>query len=86
MNEMALKSTIQQFIPILEINRDRPTLVKQNNKILLTYLVMKNEKFTPELFITVKDLHLQVLTTENFMNVKIVVNTTCVGMKFTIIH
>lgn len=47
---------------------------------------MKNEKFTPELFITVKDLHLQVLTTENFMNVKIVVNTTCVGMKFTIIH
>lgn len=31
----------------MEINRDRLTLVKQNNKILLTYLVMKNEKFTP---------------------------------------
>lgn len=31
----------------MEKNRDRPTLVKQNNKILLTYLVMKNEKFTP---------------------------------------
>lgn len=40
---MALKSTIQQFIPIMEINRDRPTLVKQNNKILLTYLY-SNEK------------------------------------------
>lgn len=83
---MALKSTIQQFIPIMEINRDRPTLVKQNNKILLTYLVMKNENFTPQLFITMKDLHLQVLTTKNFMNVKIVVNATCIGMKFTIIH
>lgn len=39
---MALKSTIQQFIPIMEINRDRPTLVKQNNKILLN--VLSNEK------------------------------------------
>lgn len=48
----------------MEINRDRPTLVKQNNKILLTYLVMKNENFTPQLFITMKDLHLQVLTTK----------------------
>lgn len=70
----------------MEINRDRPTLVKQNNKILLTYLVMKNENFTPQLFITMKDLHLQVLTTKHFMNVKIVVNATCIGMKFTIIH
>lgn len=70
----------------MEINRDRPTLVKQNNKILLTYLVMKNENFTPQLFIIMKDLHLQVLTTKNFMNVKIVVNATCIGMKFTIIH
>lgn len=56
---MALKSTIQQFIPIMEINRDRPTLVKQNNKILLTYLFMKNENFTPELFITMNDHQLQ---------------------------
>lgn len=58
---MALKSTIQQFIPIMGVNRDRPTLVKQNNKILLTYLVMKNENFTPELFITINDIHLQVI-------------------------
>lgn len=43
------------------VNRDRPTLVKQNNKILLTYLVMKNENFTLELFITINDIHLQVI-------------------------
>ena len=51
--KMALELTIQQFIPIMKVNRACWSLIKQNNKSTRVQLFMKYEIYTCEYSINI---------------------------------